>query len=208
MSASFREHISGATSVTLSGQVRVQRTPLRIAEQLTMTARGHTTELAAIVTGAAFYVESPQVSSVWVKVPLPSVDREALLAEVRNADPTSQTGLILAAGHAHFAGHQSVKGVVTSKYVGSIAPETALAVVPSALRARLAPAVSLITGDIGYTLWVDAGNHVKQFRIAERTASSKITLTETIDWINRPLHVGIPRLSEVRTHSNGVVSSA
>jgi hypothetical protein len=207
ISASFRERISGATTVTLSGQVRVQRTPLRIADQLTMTAGGHTTELNAIVTGAASYVQSPQVSATWIKEPVPNADREALLAKLRNADPTAQTRLILAAGHAHFAGRQSVDGVMTSRYVGSVAPEVALAAVPSALRARLAPAVSLITGDIHYTLWVEAGNRVKQFRVAERTLSSKITVTETIDWIDRPLHIAIPRLSEVPTSSSGVITS-
>ncbi len=180
---------------------------MRIAEQLTTTAGGHTAELDAIVTGAASYVESPQTSASWIKVPLPNVDREALLAELRNADPTVQTSLILAAGHAHFAGQQSVEGVVTSKYVGSVAPEAALAAVPSALRARLAPAVSLITGDIHFMLWVEAGNHVKQFRMVERTASSKITVTDTIDWINRPLHIAIPRVSEVPTSLSGVITS-
>jgi hypothetical protein len=207
ISASFRERISGATAVTLSGQVRVQRTPFRIAEQLTMTVGGHTAELNAIVTGAASYVQAPQTSASWIKEPVPNAERKALLAELSNADPTAQTRLILAASHARFAGRQSVEGVVTSRYVGSVAPEVALAAVPSALRARLAPAVSLITGDIHYTLWVEAGNRVKQFRVAERTLSSKITVTETIDWINRPLHIAVPRLSEVPTSSNGVVTS-
>ncbi len=111
MSASFREHVNGPMRVTLTGQVQMQRTPLRIAEQLTITASGQTVQLSAIVTGKAIYVESGSEPGTWIRVPLPRVYRTTLVPELRNADPTAQARLILAAGHSRLAGQQSVDGV-------------------------------------------------------------------------------------------------
>lgn len=207
-SASFTERISGATSATISGHLQVQRTPLRIAEQITTTTTGQTAQLSVIVTGAAIYAQTSSAPGYWIKVPLPRVDRTTLLQELRNADPTAQTRLILAAGHARFAGQQTVQGVVTSRYVASVAPTVALAAVPSALRARLAPYVSRITGDIHYVLWIESGDYLKQLRVTERAFSSRITLTETINWVNHPVRITIPHAVSAPSQLAGVLASA
>jgi hypothetical protein len=154
------------------------------------------------------YAQTSSAPGYWIKVPLPRVDRTTLLQELRNADPTAQTRLILAAGHARFAGQQTVQGVVTSRYVASVAPTVALAAVPSALRARLAPYVSRITGDIHYVLWIEPGDYLKQFRVTERAFSSRITLTETINWVNHPVRITIPRAVSAPSQLAGVLASA
>jgi hypothetical protein len=208
ISASVRERITGAVTGTLSGQVQVQRSPLRIAEQLTLTTKGQTLQLSAIVTGSAIYAETSNEPGYWIKIPVPRVDRTTLLQELRSADPTAQTRLILAASHARFTGPQTVDGVATSRYVASLSPSVAIAALPSTLQARLAPYVSLITGDIHYVLWVEPGDHLKQFRVTERALSSKITLTETINWIDQPVHIAIPHATQIPSPIGSVFASA
>jgi hypothetical protein len=207
ISASFSERISGAAQVTLSGQVQAQRTPLRIAEQLTLTSGGQPLQLEAIVTSRAIYAQMSSEPGYWIKLPLPRVDRSALLQELRNADPTQETSLLLAAGHARFTGRQTVDGVVTSRYVASVAPQAALGAAPSALRARLAPLVSLVTGKIHYVLWIEPGEHLKQFRVTERALGSRITVTETINSVDQPLHITIPQATRVPSSLSGLLAS-
>jgi hypothetical protein len=208
ISASLREHVSGALSATISGQVQAQRTPLRISEQLTVTANGQAVQLSVVVTGRAIYAQTSTEPGYWIKVPLPQVDRTALLQELRNVDPTAQTGLLLAAGHARLVGQQTVEGVGTSRYVVSVAPSVALAAVPAALRARVAPYFSLITGDIHYVLWIEPGDHLKQFRVTEPALGSRMTLTETINWVNEPLHIAIPHATAVPSQLGGIFASS
>jgi hypothetical protein len=207
VSASFTERISGPARVTLSGQVQAQSSPLRIAEQLDVSGGGPSGQVSAVVTRRAIYAETSSEPGSWIKLALPRIDRTALLPELRNADPTVQIRMLLAASHARFTGHQTVEGVVTSRYVASIAPSVALAGLPTALRADVAPYVSLIKGDIHYVIWIEPGDHLKQFRLTERALGARITVTETINWVNQPLHIAIPHATAVPSQLGGVFSS-
>jgi len=208
MSASFRERVIGPTRVTITGQVQVQRSPLRIAEQLTLTASGQSVQLSVIVTGKAIYVESLSAPGAWIRVPLPRVFRTTLVPELRNADPTAQASLILAAGQSRLAGRQSVDGVETTRYAVSVAPEVALGLLPSKLRALLAPLASLIVGDIHYVLWIGADGQLKQYRVAERTFNARITLTETINSFDQPVDIAIPQATTAPSLGGGVLATA
>lgn len=208
MSASFRERVIGPTRATLTGQVQVQQSPLRIAEQLTITASGQTVQLSVIVTAKAIYVQSWAEPGNWIRVPLPRVYRTTLVPELRNADPTAQARLILAAGRSHRAGQQSVDGVVTSRYAVSVAPATALTLLPSKLRALVAPLASLIVGDIHYVLWIGPDGQLKQYRVAERTFNARITLTETINWFDHTVRIAIPHATQAPSLDGGVLATA
>lgn len=208
MTASFRERVIGPARVTLTGQVQIQRTPLRLAEQLTIAAGGQTVQLSAIVTAKAIYVESLSEPGTWIRVPLPRVFRTTLVPELRNADPTAQARLILAAGHSRLAGQQSVDGVKTSRYVVSVAPAVALSLLPSKLRALLAPLASLIVGDIHYVLWIGPGGQLQQYRVAERTFNARIALTETITSVDQPVDIAIPNATQAPSLGGGVLATA
>jgi hypothetical protein len=208
MTASFRERVIGPTRVTITGQVQVQRSPLRIAEQLTLTTSGQSVQLSVIVTGKAIYVESLSAPGVWIRVPLPRVFRTTLVPELRNADPTAQARLILAAGQSRLVGRQSVDGAETTRYAVSVAPEVALGLLPSKLRALLAPLASLIDGDIHYVLWIGTDGQLKQYRVAERTFNARITLTETIDSFDQPVDIAIPQATAAPSLGGGVLATA
>jgi hypothetical protein len=208
MSVSFTERVTGPTRVTLTGQVQVQRAPLRIAEQITVTASGQTAgQVSVIVTSRAIYAETSREPGYWIKLRLPQVDRTTLMQELRNADPAAQSSLLLTASHARFGGKQTVAGVVTSRYVASVAPEVALSMLPSAQSARLAPYFSLITGDIHYVLWIGPGDQLKQLRMTERALGSKIAVTATINSINQPVNIVIPQATQVPSSVGSVFAS-
>jgi hypothetical protein len=207
-SVSFREQVTGAVRVTLSGQVLVQRTPLRISEQLTASANGRTLQMSAIISRKAMYLQASLTSCTctqgWIKVPLPQLDRAALVYDVQNEDPMSQASLLQASDHLRMVGHQTVDGVLTSKYRGYFTPAAALAALPSAERAQLAEVASEITGNIHFVLWIGPGNHVKKIFMTERVLGSKVTLTYIVNWMNQPLHITIPHASSVASLPAGV----
>ena len=199
-SYSFREQVRGAVRLTVSGLVVVQRTPLRISEQVTAAAGGRTLQLSAIISRRAMYLQAgltPTAPGSWIKVPLPRLDRAALLYDVQNENPMSQVSLLQAGYHPRLVGHQTVDGVLTSKYTGFVTPAAALAALPSAQRAQFAAAASLITGNIRYVLWIGPGNHLRKLRMAEDVSGSTVTLTYLVNWINRPVHITIPRATAV-----------
>jgi hypothetical protein len=208
MSASFRERVVGSTRVTITGQVQVQRNPLLIAEQLTISASGQAVQISTVMTGKAIYVELGSDAGNWIRVPLPRVYRTTLVPELRNADPTAQARLILAAGQSRRLGQQSVDGIATSRYAVSVTPEVALALLPSKLRALLAPLASLITGDIHYVLWLGPTGQLKKYRISEQTFNARITLTETINWYDQPVNITIPQATEAPSLGGGVLATA
>ncbi len=207
MTASFRERVTGATSATLTGQMQEQRAPLRIAEQLTMTASGQTVEASVIITGKAIYAETSKEPGHWIKLRLLQVDRTALMQDLRNADPAAQASLLLTATHARSTGRQTVEGVVTSRYVASVVPAVALSTLPSAQSAQMAPFVSLISGDIHYVLWIGPGDQLKQLRMSERVLGSKITVTATINSIDQPVNIVIPQATQVPSSAGSVFAS-
>jgi len=208
MSASFRERVIGPTRVTITGQVQVQRNPLLIAEQLTISASGQAVQISTVMTGKAIYVELGSDAGNWIRVPLPRVYRTTLVPELRNADPTAQARLILAAGHSRRLGQQSVDGIVTSRYAVSVTPAVALSLLPSKLRALLAPLASLITGDIHYVLWLGPTGQLKKYRISEQTFNARITLTETINWYDQPVDIAIPNATQAPSLGGGVLATA
>jgi hypothetical protein len=205
MSVSVRERVIGTTNATLSGQMQIQQTPLRIAEQVTVTNSGQTSEASVIISGKAIYAESSRAPGYWTKLRLPRVERTTLVQELRSADP--QTSLIMAAGDARFTGQQTVGGVVTSRYVASVAPAVALSSLPSAQRASEAQFVSLISGDIHYVLWIGPGDNLKQLRMTARVPGAKITVTATINSINQPVHIVIPQVTHVSSAAGSVFAS-
>ncbi len=208
MSVSFTEHITGPTNLTLTGQEQIQRTPLRIAEQIRLTGSGQTGEqLSFIVTSRYIYATTSEHPGFWIKLRLPQVDRTALMQELRNADPSAQASLLLAAGHVRFTGHRTVEGVVTSRYVASVAPEVALSALPSAQRARLASFASLVSGDIHYALWIGPGDQLKQLRTSALVLGSKLTVIATIDSINQPVNILIPPATLVPSSVGSVFAS-
>ena len=210
VSVSFREQVSGAVRMTLSGQVLEQRTPLRISEQLTASVAGRTLHMSAIINRRAMYLRAsltPSAPGSWIKVPLPRLGRAALLYDVQNANPMSQLSLLQASDHLRLVGHAIVDGVLTSKYRGYFTPAAALATLPAALRDQLAPAASQITGNIHFDLWIGPGHRLKKIRMAETASGSKVILTYTINWINRPLHITTPPATAASSLPAGVVNT-
>ncbi len=196
MSASVDEQISGAVPETSSGLILTERTPWRISMQLTDVVGGRTVQLSAIINRKAMYLQSasltPSAPEAWIKVPLQQHGQAALLHDVQNENPMSQVGLLQAGDHLHLVGHETVDGVLTSKYKGYFSAAAGLAAIPSWQRTEFAAVASQITGNIHFVLWIEPGNQVKKIRMTETVSGSKVTITYTINWINRPLHITIP----------------
>ncbi len=209
-SVSFCEQVRGAVRLTVSGQLLVQRTPLRISEQLAVTANGRTAQMLAIISRRAMYLQAsltPGAAESWIKVPLAQLGQPTRTYDVQNEDLMSQVSLLQASDHLGLAGLQTVDGVPASKYTGYLTPAAVLAGMTSAERAQLAPITSQITGDIHFVLWIGPGSQVKKIRIAETVAGSKVTLTYIVNWLNRPVHIAIPHAAAVASLPAGVAGT-
>jgi len=187
----------------------MQRTPLRISEQFSVVSAAWTGQFSAVIDDTAIYVRvrpAPNARLRWVEIPLQELGGDMSLLNVQNEDPAEQASLLSASVHVHLVGRQVVDGVLTSKYTGYFAPSAALAALPSALRSQLAEAISQITGDVHFSLWIGPGHQVKKIRETEKVlGGDRLTLTYVINWLSQPVHITIPRRAIMATLQAGML---
>jgi hypothetical protein len=211
-SASIYQHGGGAEPVTVSGDMIVQRTPLRASERLQIDAAGHTLPLVAVVTSHTMYMNAgptvPNLSKPWVGIPLADMgELGPLLRSAQNINPMTQARMFLASTHVTVVGHQVINGVLTTGYRGSFTPaqavSTAVRLSPSSVRPLLAQAAGLLTGDVHFTIWVGPGSLIRKYRVAETISGRTVTTICTINWFNQPVHIAVPPASEVISPPGG-----
>jgi len=205
-SASVYQQIGGAEPVTVSGDVIVQRTPLRASEQLQIDVAGRTLPLSAVVTHNTMYINAgplvPNLPKPWVGISLADMgELGPLLRSAENTNPITQARMFLASTHVTVIGHQVINGVPTTGYRGSFTPaqalSTAVRLSPSSFQPLLAQAASLLTGDVHFTIWVGPGPLIRKYHVVETVSGHAVTTVCTINWFNQPVHITVPPAGEV-----------
>jgi hypothetical protein len=205
-SMSVHQRIGGAEPATVSGDVIVRRTPLRLSEQLQIDAGGRTLPLSAVITSRTMYLEAaslvPNLPKPWVGLPLADWGGLGpLLRSAENTSPVTQARMFLAGTHVTVIGHQVIDGVRTTGYRGSFTPaqalRTAVKETSGSAEPLLAQAASLLTGDVHFTIWVGPGPLIRKYRAVETVAGLPVRTRCTINWFNQPVHIAVPPASEV-----------
>jgi hypothetical protein len=207
ISASINEKVSGLTSASITGKVEVQRSPLKMSMKLSEDASGEHVPISAILTDSAMYLK------LGIPIGLPAADNGkwielrfsqlgalssfgSLLHTLQNENPMSQVQALIGAKDVHAAGTQNVGGVQATKYTGTFSPAAAIKLLPAKYRSALAPELKQITGHVGFSIWINAGQIVQVTEV-EHVMTSAVTVSIRYLSYNQPVHVTVPSGNQV-----------
>jgi hypothetical protein len=108
--------------------------------------------------------------------------------------------MLAAAKNVHEAGTQTIDGVQTTEYDGSIRASDAINALSPSVRDILGPQLKTL-GDsvISFREWIDGQHHVRQVIENETVNGNTVTTTMNITGINQPVKITLPPDSQVTT---------
>lgn len=209
--ATMTEKLSGSTNGTISGTMKVQRSPVEVAMNLTETVGGESIPVSSVVTSSAMYLKLPSLAGIpglpagmaskWLKIPLIAPGGTSPLAsieqELQRENPLSQTAMFAAAEHVRTVGSQVVDGVKTTEYTASARPDSTAKSLPADVRSELGPYIRLMTGKVSLAIWIDAHGQVRKVAGTENVGTVSVTTTFTYGAFNQPVSISIPAASDV-----------
>jgi hypothetical protein len=195
----------GGTFATL--QIRL-KPKLEVSEDTRLTLAGKTVRFKAIITGTAMYFSEPSMASQtgkpWVKIGLSSIKGTGgasfaqIWQDLQANEFGNQTQLLSATKNAHVVGTQTVDGVPTTEYAGSITVAEGLKGLPPRLRSALAPQLNAMGRNtrINFRLWIDDQHQIRKLAEVETVNGETIHTTMNITAINQPVHIVLPPASQ------------
>jgi len=203
-SATFTTQVSGMT--VLFGTVRQQGWQSSKATLAMTTVDGaERFSVTEIVLGSTVYISTPGLVEAtgkqWLGVPVRALTADPALAQLyqTNAIPAVGAGLLAMASTVRLAGTETISGVPTSRYVGTIDPSRARATLAPRLGQLLAPELAATTGQIRFTAWIDRQHNFRKIQTTS-TVGGRLTVT-TLVFMARSLpgRIATPVDSQVET---------
>ncbi len=201
----------GIQSETTTGIIRVQLKPaLQLAANLHLAAAGKSAQVKEILTSTAVYFSAPSLTSQlgkpWVKIDLSALKGTAAasfaqeLLSLQNSNFSYQAEMLTLAKNARVAGTQTVDGVSTTEYAGSIKAAEGLKAVPAGIRKALAPELQALGNNaISFRVWIDGQNHLRKFTEVLTVHGETVHTTVNITALNQPVHITLPPASQTAT---------
>lgn len=202
---------SGAQNTTTAGAIQFQRKPtLQASETLNTTATGKNTQIKVILTGTAIYLHEAalagQLGKPWLKLNLSALNGTALASisqlvhGLQGNDFANQTQLLAVAKNVHVVGTQTIDGVATTEYAGSVRAAEALKALPASFRKAMAPELQVLgNGTISFHVWIDGQHHTRKIADVETVNGETVNTTVNITAINQPVQIALPPASQTVT---------
>ena len=202
---------SGASSSTMTGTIRIRLKPtLLMSEDLKMTGGGTSTRIKAILTSGAIYLSEAslagQIGKPWLKMDLSAFSAMAgsigaslaqLVRIMQGDNFTSQAQLFTAAKNTRVVGTQTVDGVTTTEYTGSVTAAAALKGLPASFRQALAPLLQALgKSPVHFREWVDGNRHLRKMAEVETLNGETVSTTINIMAIDQPTRITLPPVSQ------------
>jgi hypothetical protein len=202
----------------ISGSIQEQLKPtLRLSMKLNLSAGGSSEAIGGVVNDKAIWVKIAQVQQEtgkqWVKIPFSALDKSGSSAagvfkSLQSLNPAQQTAWLAGATNVHKSGTQTVDGVPTTEYSGSVVPSVAAARMTPALRKDLASGLKTISGDIQFSVWIDGSGYVRKQVLLETAGGKKISTTIIFTAINQPVHITVPPASQTASLPSAALGTA
>jgi hypothetical protein len=210
--------VAGATNVTTTGSMQMRLKPTLLASaKLNISASGQTIPIREIVGSKAIYMKIPGLARMtgrpWLKIPLTKLSGKLgaslgqLLQNLQNSNPLDQTKILAVSKDARVTGTEVIGGVRTTKYSGSYSASAALASLSPQLRKLMAPALKTVTGDVRFTVWIDAQHQVRRVAETENVSGETVHTLINVTAINQPVQITLPPSSQVATIPHGLLNS-
>jgi hypothetical protein len=206
---------SGIQSATTTGTIQVRRTPtLQLSGNLNVTGAGKSTQIKMILTSTAIYFSEPslaqQVGKPWLKIHLAALNKTPLASiaqlvhSLQSNNFANQTQLLAAAKNVRVVGKQTVDGVPTTEFAGSVHTAEALKALSPAFRKALAPSLQVLGNrTMTFHIWVDGQHHARKVTEVVTINGETINTTVNITAINQPVQITPPPASQTFTPPGG-----
>jgi LppX/LprAFG-like lipoprotein len=206
---------SGNRNATTTGTIQVQRTPtLQLSGNLNVTGAGKSTQIKMILTSTAIYLSEPslakQIGKPWLKLHLAALNQTPLASiaqlvhSLQSNNFANQTQLFAATKNVRVVGKQTVDGVPTTEYAGSLHAAETLKALSPAFRKALAPALQgLGNRPMTFHIWVDGQHHTRKLTEVVTINGETINTTVNITAINQPVQITPPPASQTFTPPGG-----
>jgi hypothetical protein len=204
--------VTGAQRETTTGTILIQRNPaLEISANLTAAAAGRNVQIKEVLTSQAIYFSAPGLTGQltkkpWVKIPLSALKTGTaagasfaqLFHSLESNNFTNQTEILAVAKNAHLVGKQTVNGVPTTEYAGSITASQALRALSASFRKSMGSFLrALGNATINFHIWIDGQNQTRRLAETESLNGATVNTTVNITGINQPVHITVPPASQI-----------
>jgi hypothetical protein len=199
--ATFTTQVSGLT--TVFGRVSEQLRPQRVTLTMTTVDGADRFGVTEVVTDSAVFLRAPglanSVGKPWISVPVAGLTADPALTELyqTGAIPTIDAAMIGTAASERSTGLQTVNGVRTTRYVGTIEPAQATRRLSAAERQLLAPELTAVTGDLHFVAWIDAHHNLVKLQTSGTIDGLSTVTTIVITAFNQKVHLTVPPRSQV-----------
>jgi hypothetical protein len=200
---------SGASSSAITGTIQFRLKPTLLAsETLNATAAGTSTQIKAIVTSTAVYVQeaslTAQFGKPWLQMDLSTLSSlggpsglAQLFQSLQSNNFAKQAQLFTVAKNSRVVGTQTVDGVTTTEYAGSFTAAEGLKALPADLRQALAPELQALgNSPIYFREWIDGQHHLRKITEVETVNGNTVTTTINITAFNQAVHITLPPASQ------------
>jgi hypothetical protein len=201
---------SGASSSAITGTVQFRLKPTLLAsETLNATAAGRSTQIKAIITSTAVYVQeaslTTQFGRPWLKMGWSTLSTlgtsgaglAQLFRGLQSNNFAKQAQLFTVAKNSRIVGPQTVDGVTTTEYAGSFTAAEGLKALPADLRQALAPGLQALgNSTIYFREWIDGQHHLRKITEVETVHGVTTNTTINITAINKAVHITPPPASQ------------
>jgi hypothetical protein len=203
--------VTGAQSETTTGTILIQRKPaLEISANLSAAAAGRNVQIKEVLTSQAIYFSAPGLTGQltkkpWVKIPLSALQGSTagasfaqLFHSLQSNNFTNQTEILAVAKNARLVGKQTVNGVPTTEYAGSITASQALKALSASFRKSMGSFLrALGNATINFHIWIDGQNQTRRLTETESLNGVTVNTTVNITGINQPVHITVPPASQI-----------
>lgn len=165
--------------------------------------------METLLTQNAVYLKMSSLARTtgkpWVKLSFSSLkhsmglDLAPLLHQLQGNNPLAQAQMLPAATNVHEAGSgQTVDGVETTEYTGTLDVAKAMTRLAPSLRKLAGPAMAM-TGisKAHFSVWIDADHQVRKLVETEPGKNYRVASTMVITSINQPVTIHVPPASQV-----------
>lgn len=202
-----RTPVSFHVSADFAGVVRRYPIGARLTLTNVTTDSFEADRIDELVTPTAIYLQTPalqqQTHKRWFGVGFRAMrsaglDVRQLLDQEEQAQPAQYVSQLTEAGNLHLVDVESVDGVGTRHYSGSVPIADALDRLRPALRqefAQIEAAAGIATVQVD--AWVDPGGDVRRVAVAERGTAAALTIQIDVLAYNVPVDVTAPPADQV-----------
>lgn len=199
----------GGTYMHATGQMRLHPS-LAMAmniDSMNMAGKSLPGGITELLVNGALYIKAPTLAQrsgkPWIRVPLDKLGNagaslDQLSSESQDTNPADQVQQLLASKNIRKLGTETIDGVQTVHYAGSVSTEEAMAKADPQRRERLRQALEkggLTSTD--YDLWVGPDSLPIKIVAKPNTSAGQMTMTLTYSDYGTPVHITAPSAGQV-----------